>query len=116
MTWGYYLKNIGWALFFLALLIYDWNKDPEEKKMQALLIMSVPSSILYPFCKIGIETLVLRFTTKEFWHRGFFKDTSGKSGLYALYYLFCFVFAIPIGLLYITYLIGFKRPHKRPFH
>ncbi len=66
MTWSYYLKNIGWAIFFLVLVIYDWNKNPENDKMQLLLAVSIPSSLLYPFCKIGVETLALRFTRKEF--------------------------------------------------
>lgn len=109
MTWSYYFKNIGWAIFFLALVIYDCNKNPENNKMQLLLAVSIPSSLLYPFCKIGVETLALKFTKKEFWHRGLFKDTSGKSGLYALYYLFCFIFAIPIGISFIIYLLAFKK-------
>ncbi|CAI2539784.1 colicin E1 family microcin immunity protein [Serratia liquefaciens] len=109
MTWGYYFKSIGWALFFLGMVIYDWSQTPEDSKVNLLLILSLFSFFLYPFSKMGIEVLALRFTTEDFWHRGLFKDTIGKSGLYALYYFFCFLFSIPIGIVYICYFIFSRK-------
>ncbi|WP_431224244.1 colicin E1 family microcin immunity protein [Serratia sp. L9] len=53
------------------------------------------SAVLFPFAKCLIETLALKYTTREFWSRGLFVETAAKNGLYALYHMACFVVSIP---------------------
>lgn len=62
------------------------------------------STLVYPYAKKTIEVAVLSVTSKTFWYKGFFAETSQKSGIYALYYLFYCVFSILLGLIYILLL------------
>jgi len=64
-----------------------------------MLIHAIISCILFPLSKLTIEVIALKFTKEEFWHKGFFKDDIGKNGLRAIFWVFCFAFAIPIGII-----------------
>ncbi|WP_312691694.1 colicin E1 family microcin immunity protein [Kosakonia sp.] len=109
MTAKYYCKNIFWGLFFLAGFAWAWSQDMQDRVSQYFFVLSLLSCPLYPFAKKGVETLALRFTTRAFWQRGYFTETPGKNGLYALYYGACFLFAIPLGLGYLLYLLLNKK-------
>ncbi|WP_410017172.1 colicin E1 family microcin immunity protein [Pseudomonas sp. 5P_3.1_Bac2] len=65
------------------------------------LIVDGLSALLFPFATKCLEDFALRLTRKELWGKGIFADTPGNSGVYALYYCFCYLFAIPLSLIYL---------------
>lgn len=102
MTISYYWRNELIALCILSFVVADWFIHPADEDI--ILILRIIASIscpLFPFAKRIIELIALRFTTQRFWHTGFFSDDIGKSGLYALYWLACFFFAIPLSGIYL---------------
>lgn len=98
MTKNYYLKNLFWGLLFFCMFLYSWY--PDKEKMIIATLFSLPSSLLYPYAKKLIENIALRYTTREFWSKGLFIETPAKSGAYAIFYMFCFIFALPLGGIY----------------
>jgi RsiW-degrading membrane proteinase PrsW (M82 family) len=98
----FYLKNIVWGAIIVAMVFYDWDKNPEDKKNSFMLIFSFFSCILCPLSIKMVEIIALKFSKKEFWQNDFFTSSVGGS-LQAIFYLFCFVFSIPLGLLFAIY-------------
>lgn len=109
MTLKYYLKNIFWAGFILACVIYNFLREQQNTTWLILLIFSIFNFILYPYSKLAIETLTLKFTSRDFWHKGVLMETPAKNGVYVIYYLFCFVVAIPFGLPFLTFSLFSKK-------
>ncbi|MEQ5178553.1 MULTISPECIES: colicin E1 family microcin immunity protein [Proteus] len=102
MTKKYYINNMFWGWIYGALCIYFiFDYDIKEYKWLLLFIISVIGIILYPVAKFAVETFFLKFTTKEFWNKGLFMNTAGKSGLLAIYGGAVFLMAIPITLVFI---------------
>lgn len=101
MTKAYYWKSQVWgvACFFSAL--YYIHSFQDRVNIPLALVIAFLRFLLYPCAKKGIETAALRFTNEAFWHRGLFADTIGKNGLLVLYYVFCFIMALPLGILYL---------------
>ncbi|HGL4164796.1 Cki family colicin immunity protein [Citrobacter koseri] len=99
MTFRYYLKNIVWGVLPLFMSLYDWFNNPDSALSFYLLLFCAVSFFLYPFSKVTIENLFLKFTTKEFWHSGFFQETQAKPALEAVFFCICYILAIPVGLL-----------------
>lgn len=113
MKIDYYLKNLMWGILFFGLSVYnyDWGSSVTiAPKLILHPIVSGINTLLFPFSKRLIENIALHYTTKEFWSRGLFMETSGKNGVYAVFYLFCFFFAIPLGLIYLIF-SHFKKQH-----
>lgn len=104
----YYLKNIPWSAFFLFIVIYQWCVYPESPLLNILLLWAIVSFFLYPFAKKTIELVAEKFTSREFWYRGMFKETIGKNGLYIIYYALCFSLSIPVCLICLLFLMGKK--------
>lgn len=100
MTKSYYLRNVFWGFIPIVVLAFNWVFRPQNQYTEELMIFSVISCVLLPFAKLGIEKLMLKFTTTDFWTTGFFESDVGTNGLRAIYYLFCFVFAIPVSVIY----------------
>ena len=106
----YYMKNIIWGLLFFLFMTVPWNDygyaistdDP-------LYIIILINAFLYPFAKYAIESFVLRYTTQEYWHSGIWKYPSAKNGFVALFYMFCFAVAFPVGLPYAIYRVFIKK-------
>ena len=100
----YYIKNIWWGILTFFAMTYSWNSyDYKISSNHPLYIPVFFSSLLFPFAKHAIETFALKFTTRQYWHKGYWVDTPGKTGVIALFYLMCIVVAIPIGLPYAIY-------------
>uniref|UniRef100_UPI0015E7FE12 colicin E1 family microcin immunity protein n=1 Tax=Pectobacterium carotovorum TaxID=554 RepID=UPI0015E7FE12 len=59
------------------------------------------NAILFPFSKYIFESIVLKFTSKEFWNKGLFMETPARSGGELLYYLFVFLFSIPLFVIFL---------------
>ncbi|WP_145517481.1 colicin E1 family microcin immunity protein [Yersinia mollaretii] len=111
MNKKYYIKNIFWGLLFVAITYYAWQESPDNKKITLLFYTSIISCVLYPFSKKLIEDITLKFTKKEFWQQDFFTSSVGGS-LQAILFLFCFVFAIPFGLVYLIQKVVNALPGK----
>ncbi|HHL2560735.1 TPA: colicin E1 family microcin immunity protein [Yersinia enterocolitica] len=112
MNRKYYINNIIWGVFFLCVFLWQSNIWLENNLILAWTLLII-NTLLYPLSKKPIERIALLYTTKEFWHRGIFTETAGKSGLYAMYYMFCFIFSIPFGISYLIYLNLKKSPTER---
>lgn len=92
MCWGWFMGGV--------ILYLSWG---DGFKYQSLLwLVSISGFFIYPLSKWIVEDLFLHFTTKEFWNRGIFMDTAGKSGVLAIYSGIVFIFAIPILMLYLV--------------
>ncbi|QHM74072.1 colicin E1 family microcin immunity protein [Mixta intestinalis] len=112
MTKSVYWKSQLWGIPCFLLSLYYVFRFHERFNLSTELcvIIAVLSLILYPFSKSGLEKLALQFTSREFWHRGLFVDTVGKNPICVLYYMLCFVIALPVGLIYL--IIGLRRKRK----
>ncbi|HDL7813836.1 TPA: hypothetical protein PXP47_003883 [Yersinia enterocolitica] len=108
----YYIKNILWGLVFVAIAYYSWQENPDNNKTTLFLYFSVISCALYPFSKKFVVNIMLKFAKKEFWQQDFFTSSVGGS-IQAISFLFCFIFAIPFGILYIIHLKLKKSPTNR---
>lgn len=101
MTKGYYWKSQIWGVVCFFTALYYLYSFQDNVDVTRYLIIAILSFLLYPYAKKGIETFALRFTSNAFWHRGLFADTIGKNGALVVYYAFCFVMALPIGIIYL---------------
>ncbi|MBS0973043.1 colicin E1 family microcin immunity protein [Serratia rubidaea] len=96
----YYFKNLLNGLTTAIMLIIAMYFYPSFPMSYAVPVL-LGSALLMPLSKKLIEYIALRYTSERFWNTGIFKDNIGKNGLYAMFYLLCFVFAIPLGLIYV---------------
>ncbi|MBW7982893.1 colicin E1 family microcin immunity protein [Enterobacillus tribolii] len=116
LTAKYLWINYGLALLLYAILlgggIYDGLIAGKDGLYYAVVLTIC--GLLFPFACFGVEKIALNFTSKKFWTTGFFIDTPGKNGLWTLFYLFCFTFAIPLGGIYFLFQgvkkCGLNRP------
>jgi hypothetical protein len=118
LTPKYLLINYAWSLVLFAISLMAWHDDSllNTERGRYYLIIITAGLLLFPFARFCIEKIALQFSTKKFWTSGFFQDDAGQNGVRALFYLFCFVMAIPFGLGYLLYRgiqkCGLVRPHK----
>ena len=99
MTRKYYSQNLLLGALLAAISFYVWSEH--DDRYVAAAIFSVVNAALFPFSILLLESIALKYTSREFWSRGFFVDTPQKSGLYALYHLFVFILALPFALIYL---------------
>lgn len=111
MTFKYYLKNIVLGLIPVVVALQGWLTDHSDKSLLILLV-SMLSCLLLPFSRKMTEIICLKFTSKEFWNRDFFTSSVGGS-LQAILFLFCFVFAIPISVMFLIFLIKKRLAKKK---
>lgn len=83
----------------MAVCILYASYGDNEPKIIALRIFGLASAILFPFSRFLIGKTALRYTKKEFWETGFFKDGVPKTYLMTLYLIFIFMTSIPIGVI-----------------
>lgn len=102
MTRKYYINNMFWGYLMAACILYASYGD-NDPKIIALRIFGLVSAILFPFSRLLIEKTALRYTKKEFWKTGFFKDGVPKTYLMTLYFIFIFMTSIPIGVLSVCF-------------
>lgn len=98
-----YLRNSIFGFIVVLVFYFGWRHAPENNKMYYAFIISVISYILSPFSRKIIEQVAFRFIKKSFWQRDLFISPTGGS-LIAILELICFVFSIPICLIYVLYL------------
>jgi len=90
-------------IFGVVAFIITFNsyvKDPHNERMIFLLVSAVINGILFPYARMTVETIALKYTSKEFWHKGFFSDDIGKNGLVAMFCFFCYFFSLPLFILW----------------
>ena len=102
MTLSYYFRNILPGLVCVCMSFYDWMQSSENDMKLTILIFTVVSCLLCPFSKKCVESIALRFTNKRFWQKRAFTDSAGGS-LIALFYIFCFILAIPLAFIYLIF-------------
>lgn len=109
MDLKYYLQNLLIGFVLSACFIFIWFNDKEW--IYLISFFSIISAFLFPFSRRFLEMIALSFTKKEFWSKGIFVDTAPKSGLYALYYIFVFVFSLLFSVFYFVnvYIIGSRE-------
>ncbi len=98
MTLKYYFRNFFWGWIPVLILLIDIVKGSYDDKFLIVFILSLFSALLFPVAKFNAELFALSITKKQFWKTAFFKDYPSKSGLWAIFYLFCFIFAIPLSV------------------
>lgn len=100
MTIKYYIKNIFFGVVAFIITVYFCAQDPHSERNVFMLVSAAINSILLPYAKMTVETIALKYTNKEFWHKGFFSDDVGKNGLVAMLWVFCYIFALPLSVLW----------------
>jgi hypothetical protein len=108
----YYLKNIVISLFYAAIgaAVWSYNNEFSSRENIFFFVFLMSSIPLFPLARWLVESVALKFSRKEFWMTGIFKDDIGKNGIYALYYFFIMVMAIPLGLVKLICITVKKRP------
>lgn len=109
-----YLKDLAWGviLFCSVLYVFYLEADKASYEFYGGLLFFGLNALLFPFSKRGVESLVLRYTSRRFWTTGFFMESPAKNGAYALFYVLCFFFAIPFGVIYLVWFLLGKRYSK----
>lgn len=104
MKLKYYFINLLIGLIGVLALGKGWYENPADPINQRWMVFAILSWLAFPFARFAVESIALKLTDDSFWHRGFFKDDIGKNGLVAIYWVFCFFFAIPLSLVSIPFL------------
>lgn len=97
---NFYLKSFIVGLFIFCMSVSVFKSD--DKAAIYILICGV-NALLFPLAKRAIENVVFRFTGKTFWGTGPLKTAASQGG-HVLLWAFYFVFAIPLGALYLIWL------------
>lgn len=98
MNKNYYVRNVFWGVAGSFILVFD------NLNNYVFLLLALVNAFLYPFAKMVIENIALEYTSRKFWEHDFFTNLVGGS-MQAIYYLFCYVFSIPLGGGYVLFLI-----------
>lgn len=111
MNKKYYLNNLVWGVIGFCVFGYIWvfRSDLSGWPLMGLVLAALLSALLFPLAKKAVEDVALTYTDKKFWTTGFFVETPGKNGLYALFYFSCFVLSIPLAIMFIC--VRFKIKH-----
>jgi len=99
MTIKYYLAKLWWGLIAVAVFGNTWLEDSSSKNF-FFFILSIVNTLLYPFGTFAIKTIALKFSTEEFWQKDFFTSSTGGS-LSVVLFIFCFIFAIPLSIVFL---------------
>ncbi|WP_312836988.1 colicin E1 family microcin immunity protein [Pantoea sp.] len=104
MTIKYYLINVLTGFICFIALAQGWYENPHDPQQQLWMLFAAVSCLAFPFAKFAVESVALRFTSEAFWLRGFFAEDIGKNGIIAIYWAFCFFFAVPLFFVSIYFL------------
>ncbi len=97
MTRKYYVNNMFWG-YFMAVCVFYFSFGDHETKMIYLQIISALSAILFPFARYLIQKIAFKYTEKNFWETGVFRDGVPKTYLLTMYNILCFFISIPLGI------------------
>ncbi|MDI9221011.1 colicin E1 family microcin immunity protein [Pantoea sp. EA-12] len=96
----YYIKNFPKGFIILSAYTYFWYNAEDCARLDWVLLYFIIGCFLFPYSKLAIEKIALRYTSEEFWNTGFFANDIGKSGIIAIYWLLAYVMS-PISLIII---------------
>lgn len=94
------MKSLFFGAVAFIITAYSCVLNPHGERNVFILFFAVINSVLFPYAKITVEKIALKYTDKEFWHKGFFKDDVGKNGLVAIFWIFCYIFSLPLSILW----------------
>ena len=107
MTKKYYFANLSWGLVWLCVVVYSYSVGFNAPRSVSDMVLNyglfAVSAIVYPFSKYVIERVIAAFLSERFRKKSFFAEGVGNRGIYVFFYLICFIFAIPFGLMYLVY-------------
>lgn len=103
MSKRYYLNNIIYGVLIFVFTSYSLYQTEYNYLFIPFLFLN---AILFPFSKYNIESIVLKFTSQDFWNKGLFMETPAKSGGELLFHLFAFIFAIPLCIIVLLKKVG----------
>ena len=111
----YFVKNsLTGFLFLIVAIVAFYTGDKLFYKDVGLVIFMILSTLLYPLSRYLIQATAYRFNSQIFWRKAFLLHYSDISGVTALFAFFCIVFAIPIGSIYLIYIIFNRGTTKTP--
>ncbi|OPG68514.1 hypothetical protein B1219_30665 [Pseudomonas ogarae] len=98
----YYVTNLVWGVMMFCVCACAWYSLPGkgESVLSKEVLFYGMSAMLYPLSKKFIEDVALGFTSKEFWNKGLFKESTAKNSMYVMYYAFCYIAAIPLSTMF----------------
>ena len=105
----YYLRNIHCGLIIYGIADNLMREDFNEQIVKIIMVNFFFNCMLFPFAKKTIETLALKYSTRESWETGFYTETSMKNSVYAIYYMAIFIAAIPVYVACLLYLFTRKK-------
>ncbi|MEC5509945.1 colicin E1 family microcin immunity protein [Klebsiella oxytoca] len=114
MSKKYYIRNMFWGYLMAASIIY-FSFGSDDIKLIYLQIFGVFSGVLFPFARYLIENIALKYTDRELWNKGMFRDGVPKTYLITLYTLLTSFVAIPLGLICIVIELKKSRLKKNGF-
>lgn len=109
MTKKYYLSNVHWGLIIFGIAVFLMREDFYDPRIKLLVVLSFVSALFFPFAKKAIETIALKYSTRESWTTGMYTETPMKNGLYAMFYMLIFIVTIPVAGFYLLYLASGKK-------
>lgn len=111
----YFVKNsLTGFLFLIVAIVAFYTGDELFYRDVRLVVFMVLSTLLYPLSRYLIQATAYRFKSPIFWKKAFLLHYSDISGVTALFAFFCIAFAIPIGSIYLTYMIFNRGATKAP--
>lgn len=111
----YFIKNLLMGfLYLIAASTVFYMDDSLFYKNVTLVIFMTLSTLLYPLSRYLIQATAYRLKSPSFWKKAFLLHYSDISGVTALFAFFCIAFAIPIGSIYLSYMIFNRGATKAP--
>lgn len=100
MSAKYYATHFIFGLVMLAAAGAPWIHNPGHPGNQLIVLVGLVNCFLYPLSKLALEKLALQIVSKAFWKKRFFAiDPVGNNKIRAIYWVFSFIFAIPVCVL-----------------
>ncbi|MDU4093055.1 MAG: colicin E1 family microcin immunity protein [Pantoea sp.] len=100
MSAKYYATHFIFGLIMLAAAGSPWIHNPGHPGNQLIALVALINCLLYPFPKLVLEVLALKIVSKAFWEKRFFAiDPVGNTKIRAIYWVFSFIFAVPVCVL-----------------
>lgn len=99
MTIKYYFSKLFWGLIAVAIFANSWLESDNSSRSLSFFILSIINALFCPFAMYSVKTMVLKFSTEKFWSKHIY--TSGVGGFPAMAHVFCFIFAIPLSIVFL---------------
>ncbi|XKU41592.1 colicin E1 family microcin immunity protein [Pseudomonas [fluorescens] ATCC 17400] len=114
MEKSYYYNKLFWGVVCFSISTYLWcfKSGVNGYLLYGYMLLFCVCALLFPFSIKLVENIALTYTSKEFWTTGFFMESPAKNGAYAFFYMLCYVFSIPLSVVYFAHFMLKKRYSK----